>query len=559
MADARLEVNDGLGRRVVPLDKPRAHHRPPTESDLRLVGSDVSREHAEICRGRRRLRCCATAARATAPSSTASRSPSTRWRTATASSSAAAAAPSGVPDRRRARRHDRSIARPRAVGDLRQIAALLEGLRALGSGRVLDEVLALVLDAAIEVTGAERGFIMLADADSELEFKLARARGPHHAAGHRLRHQPQDPRGGLRHRRAQDRGRPARRRPGQRAQGHGRARHPPRAVHRRCGWCATSTRPTCRAKTEDHRRALPRQPREGRLLSRRTRGRRSRRWPPRPAWPSRTRGSTARRSRRRTSSRSCRSPPRSSARCCPRARTRGRSSRPSATSLPARSIGGDFFDYLDLPDGELRLPASATSPARARRRRCSRRKIQGVFSAQVSGRRPAADRGPREPGAHRRADRVALRHASTPSRADGSCLLQRRPQPAAGLRPRAAVRRLEAGGMPVGLFDCATYRTSGQLAPGDTLIIVQRRRHRGAHVAGDEFGEERMVECCRAHAEPAAGDARAADHRRAGVRAGRRAERRRDGAGGAVPRARRQASAVARGLPGSVRRSSSGT
>ena len=52
-----------------------------------------------------------------------------------------------------------------AIGDLRQIAALLEGLRALGSGRVLDDVLALVLDSAIEVSGAERGFIMLADAD----------------------------------------------------------------------------------------------------------------------------------------------------------------------------------------------------------------------------------------------------------------------------------------------------------------------------------------------------------------------------------------------------------
>ena len=46
-----------------------------------------------------------------------------------------------------------------SVENLRQMAALLEGLRALGSGHVLDEVLALVLDAAIEVTGAERGFI----------------------------------------------------------------------------------------------------------------------------------------------------------------------------------------------------------------------------------------------------------------------------------------------------------------------------------------------------------------------------------------------------------------
>src|SRR5213076_3494622 len=64
-----------------------------------------------------------------------------------------------------------------AIGDLRQIAALLDGLRALGSGRVLDDVLALVLDSAIEVTGAERGFIMLANHDKQLEFKLARARG----------------------------------------------------------------------------------------------------------------------------------------------------------------------------------------------------------------------------------------------------------------------------------------------------------------------------------------------------------------------------------------------
>src|SRR5207249_3567218 len=60
---------------------------------------------------------------------------------------------------------------------LAHMARLLEGLRALGSGRVLDDVLALVIDSAIEVTGAERGFIMLAGSRGELEFKLARARG----------------------------------------------------------------------------------------------------------------------------------------------------------------------------------------------------------------------------------------------------------------------------------------------------------------------------------------------------------------------------------------------
>jgi hypothetical protein len=73
------------------------------------------------------------------------------------------------------RREVEEIALVRA-GDLRHIAALLEGLRALGSGRVLDEVLALVLNSAIDVTGAERGFIMLANKSGQLEFKLARAK-----------------------------------------------------------------------------------------------------------------------------------------------------------------------------------------------------------------------------------------------------------------------------------------------------------------------------------------------------------------------------------------------
>ena len=39
------------------------------------------------------------------------------------------------------------------AADLRQMAAILNGLRALGSGRVLGEVLTLVMDSALDVTG----------------------------------------------------------------------------------------------------------------------------------------------------------------------------------------------------------------------------------------------------------------------------------------------------------------------------------------------------------------------------------------------------------------------
>lgn len=63
-----------------------------------------------------------------------------------------------------------------ARDDLRQIASLLEGVRALGPGRLLQDVLVLVLDASLDVTEAERGFIMLAAPDGTLEFKLARGR-----------------------------------------------------------------------------------------------------------------------------------------------------------------------------------------------------------------------------------------------------------------------------------------------------------------------------------------------------------------------------------------------
>jgi phosphoserine phosphatase RsbU/P len=65
--------------------------------------------------------------------------------------------------------------------DLRQMNALLASLRAMGSARVLDEVLAILLDCALEVTGAERGFILLADASKKdgrsLVLTLARSRG----------------------------------------------------------------------------------------------------------------------------------------------------------------------------------------------------------------------------------------------------------------------------------------------------------------------------------------------------------------------------------------------
>jgi phosphoserine phosphatase RsbU/P len=179
MADApapRLVVTDALGRRIVNIDKPLFTIGRRSETDLRLPGADISRVHAEI---------------SVENGDVIIRDKQSRFGTYVNGVKVSAEKVLGHGDQiKLGNSGDTEIvffvddeapsvekSAISAATELRQMAALLEGLRALGSGRVLDEVLAMVLDSAIEVTGAERGFIMLANRDKILEFKLARARG----------------------------------------------------------------------------------------------------------------------------------------------------------------------------------------------------------------------------------------------------------------------------------------------------------------------------------------------------------------------------------------------
>ena len=174
MAAPRLEVRDVLGERIVSMDRwPFTIGRRET-NDLRLGGSEVSREHAEIAseNGRYTLRDKASRYGTYVngePASECELRPGDRIRLGRG----------GGADLLFIAGDDERVSSRSTTGardDLRHITALLEGFRALGSGRVLQEVLELVLDAAVEISGAERAFIMLADADAQLEFKLARGK-----------------------------------------------------------------------------------------------------------------------------------------------------------------------------------------------------------------------------------------------------------------------------------------------------------------------------------------------------------------------------------------------
>src|ERR1700704_3099880 len=170
----RLVVTDALGRRIVNIDKPLFTIGRRSETDLRLPGADISRVHAEI---------------SLENGSCVIRDKQSRFGTFVNGEKHNEKVLAHGDQIRLGQAGDTEIvffvddeapsvekSSVSAASELRQMAALLEGLRALGSGRVLDEVLAMVLDSAIEVTGAERGFIMLANREV-LEFKLARARG----------------------------------------------------------------------------------------------------------------------------------------------------------------------------------------------------------------------------------------------------------------------------------------------------------------------------------------------------------------------------------------------
>ena len=176
MAHPRLQISDTLGERDVAIERfPFSIGRRET-NDLKLPGSEVSREHAEIFSDGQQI---------------SIRDRDSRYGTYVNGEKVTSDCALRSGDKIRlgrgggadlvflsadavAQASTRSTTAAR--DDLRQITALLEGFRALGSGRVLQEVLALVLDAAIDLSDAERAFIMLAGPDNVLEFKLARGR-----------------------------------------------------------------------------------------------------------------------------------------------------------------------------------------------------------------------------------------------------------------------------------------------------------------------------------------------------------------------------------------------
>ena len=492
MPDARLEVTDALGRRIVPIGKDAFGIGRRETNDLRLAGSEVSRDHAEIV---------------AANGSFLVRDKQSRYGTYVNDEQITERVLVHG-DRIRLGRSggaelvfllaDTAPAQDKAtttaIGDLRQIAALLDGLRALGSGRVLDDVLALVLDSAIEVTGAERGFIMLANPANELEFKLARGRRQQSLPGTTFATSRKIPEEVFRT------GEPkiladlldgdlANVHMGTVALGIRNVQCVPlklvRYVDRQDDAVAGERR--IGVLYLDSRE-------KGSFLSGSTRGALET-----LATEAAVAIENARLYRETMEKAKMEQEMRIAAdiqqALLPKAGHAGAFFRTAASSLPCRSIGGDFYDYVDLPTGAFGFalgdvagkgpPAALLSAM-----------MQGIFAAQA-----AASDTPCQTIAR---VNLALYKRGIESRfvtlmygslePDGRltyCNAGHNPPLVVG---KGGVRRLEVGGPIVGLFEHAVFQEETVvLAPGDWLIVFSDGVSEAMSANGDEYGEERIL------------------------------------------------------------------
>ncbi len=492
MFEPRLEVNDGLGRRLVVIDKPVLTIGRRTESDVRLVGSDVSREHAELAveDGKYLLR-----DRGSRYGTFVNGAPVTEHtlthgdkvqfgRTGGAEVVFLTDAPPSASG---------TSSAGTAVGDIRQMATLLEGLRALGSGRVLDEVLVLVLDAAIGVTGAERGFIMLAGDDKQLDLKLARARGRVTLPGNRFdtsRKIPeevfatgelkvvadlldgdlaQDHRGtvalGIRHVLCT---------PLRLVRYLDRPDQAPEA--KSIGVLYLDSREKGQLLSQATRSALDTLANEAGVAIENARLYRE----------------TLEKAKVEHELRIAAEIQRS---LLPEGRRDGAFFHAMGASLPARSIGGDFFEYTDMDDGSIGVvlgDVAGKGPAAA----LLTAKIQGLFTAQASSNSPAAAMRQVNQGLLKR--QVDARYATvfyatlSPQGRLIHCNAGHNPPLVVSA---SGVRTLEGSGMPVGLFGAAPYADEEtQLEPGDVLVTFSDGVTEALNTAGEEYSEARLIE-----------------------------------------------------------------
>jgi sigma-B regulation protein RsbU (phosphoserine phosphatase) len=173
----------------------------------------------------------------------------------------------------------------------------------------------------------------------------------------------------------------------------------------------------------------------------------------------------------------------------------------AAASRPCRAIGGDFFDYFDLPGqafGFVLGDVSGKGPPAA----LLSAALQGILGVHAQSGVGSAE-------ALTRANRSLLRRA-IPGRfatvlygslsCDGWLTYTNAGHNPPFLIGRHGRRRLQRGGLVMGIFDEATFdEETLQLQPDDLVVVFSDGVTEALSRDGTEFGEDRLLSCLEAH------------------------------------------------------------
>jgi sigma-B regulation protein RsbU (phosphoserine phosphatase) len=184
----------------------------------------------------------------------------------------------------------------------------------------------------------------------------------------------------------------------------------------------------------------------------------------------------------------------------------------AAVSLPARSVGGDYYDFLDVgdqrigialadiagkgiaaalimsvvqaslrviaSDGEISLPALAQKMNSYLHRSTGSNSYATFFYAQLDEK-------------NRQLRYVNAGH-------NPPYLLRRINSPVASGEPATEIQELSTGGLVLGLFPQARYdEATVDLHPGDVLIVFTDGVTEALNPKAEEFGEERLKQLLR--------------------------------------------------------------
>ena len=176
----------------------------------------------------------------------------------------------------------------------------------------------------------------------------------------------------------------------------------------------------------------------------------------------------------------------------------------AASSIPARTIGGDFFDYFEIPGGGFAFTLgdiTGKGPSAALL-------ASSVLALLAAGGHTA------HPGAALEATNLAMLRRAIPGKfatvvfatlsKDGRLTYSNAGHNPPVLVGQNGVQWLRTGGTFVGVFERAQFEEETlQLQKGDRLIVYSDGITEARNTEDDEFGEERLLSCVEANREQA--------------------------------------------------------